>query len=99
MRLECLEPFVAAHLRQVLEATPQQPLGGLVVEHQRAARVDEEDRCGKVARELTHQDQLDRRVIHERYLTNSPTFVYASVGPRLTNAARPRSSVDIAGAF
>src|SRR5262249_13029695 len=53
-------PLGGRHLAGLIEATAEDALRGLVVEDERARRVDQEDRHGEIGCELPRQDELDR---------------------------------------
>src|SRR5207244_1706281 len=63
-RLPTRRPLARGHLSGLVELHAEYLLGGLVVEEQRARHVDQEDGHDEAARELPHQDELDRLLGH-----------------------------------
>jgi hypothetical protein len=57
-------PLTLRHLAGLVEAHAEHAFRGLVVEDERRVGVHEEDRHRERARELTHEDQLDRFLRH-----------------------------------
>ena len=89
--------FVGGHLPAFLEAAAQEHLGGLVEEDEAALGIDDENRHGKAAGRLPHENDLDFLLCHgsPRWLgTFPPAYAVAqsiasAIGPAAGNDQKP----------